>query len=161
MTKRRPLTRKQIRMLMKRQAPTRTSMPTCAVHGCPVMLTGGLGNGPKNWVDEHIIPLAIGGTNALKNRELRCIQHAKEKTFKPTMAGSDVQKIAKMRRCRKKLIVHKPPPGTVDELRNRFDTYEPKKTRKHKWVSRPLKGRGFEKAKRPMVGKKKGASRLR
>ena len=31
-------------------------------------------------IDEHIIPLQLGGSNDLTNRELRCLPCAKEKT---------------------------------------------------------------------------------
>lgn len=47
-------------------------------------------------IDEHIIPLELGGSNDLKNRELRCVPCAKLKTRK------DMKDIAHVRRMRLK-----------------------------------------------------------
>lgn len=45
-------------------------------------------------IDEHILPLDLGGSNDLSNRELRCVPCAKAKT------REDVKRIAKARRLR-------------------------------------------------------------
>jgi 5-methylcytosine-specific restriction endonuclease McrA len=66
-------------------------------------------------IDEHIVPLDLGGSNDLSNRELRCIPCAKAKT------REDMKRIAKARRLR---IKHGPP-----ELR-------PK--------AQPIRSRGFQ-----------------
>lgn len=47
-------------------------------------------------IDEHIIPLELGGSNDLSNRDLRCVPCAKAKTRK------DVKDIAHVRRMRLK-----------------------------------------------------------
>lgn len=47
-------------------------------------------------IDEHIIPLELGGSNDLTNRELRCVPCAKIKTRK------DLKDIAHVRRMRLK-----------------------------------------------------------
>ena len=48
-------------------------------------------------VDEHIVPLELGGSNDLSNRELRCIDCAKAKT------REDRKAIAKVARIRRRL----------------------------------------------------------
>lgn len=47
-------------------------------------------------IDEHILPLELGGSNDLSNRELRCVPCAKAKT------RDDIRRIAKMRRQKAK-----------------------------------------------------------
>lgn len=47
-------------------------------------------------IDEHILPLELGGSNDLTNRELRCIPCARAKT------KDDIKRIAKARRIRKR-----------------------------------------------------------
>lgn len=47
-------------------------------------------------IDEHIVPLELGGSNDLSNRELRCVHCAKAKTRK------DHKDIAHVRRMRLK-----------------------------------------------------------
>jgi len=47
-------------------------------------------------VDEHVIPLELGGSNDLSNRELRCVSCAKKKT------RQDQKDIAHVRRMRLK-----------------------------------------------------------
>lgn len=98
----------------------------------------------RNWIDEHRVPLALGGTNALKNRELRCIAHAKSKTFgsKATTAGSDIGNIAKVRRIRK---------GKMAISRRKSAPQH-----KYEWAKRffrKLRSRPFPKAQRPMRSK--------
>ncbi len=44
-------------------------------------------------VDEHVLPLALGGTNELANRELRCPACAKKKTSKDLKAILKVKRI--------------------------------------------------------------------
>lgn len=44
------------------------------------------------WIDEHVIALALGGTNDWSNRELRCGDCAKEKT------KEDLKRVAKAKR---------------------------------------------------------------
>jgi 5-methylcytosine-specific restriction endonuclease McrA len=59
----------------------------CAKRGC----------GRKTGLDiDHIIPLALGGPNDLKNLQLLCEEHHKEKT------RDDIRKIAKAKRLAKK-----------------------------------------------------------
>ena len=55
-------------------------------------------------IDEHIIPLELGGSNDLSNRELRCVPCAKEKT------RADRRAIAKVLRIRRRLDGEEPPP---------------------------------------------------
>ncbi len=78
-----------MRLLKKRQDGK------CCVAKCTVTLV----DKPRNFIDEHRIPLALGGTNQLKNRELRCIAHAKSKTYGTgaTTAGSDIGNINKVK----------------------------------------------------------------
>lgn len=139
MHKRKRLPIRWIKLLFKRQNGK------CAVAKCNAPLIG-IGRGiPKNWVDEHLVPLALGGTNALKNRELRCLAHAKSKTFgsKATTAGSDIGNIAKVRRIRKgKMQVQRSEyiPGPT---REEVQTFIAKQWRK-------LRGRPFSKVQRPM-----------
>ena len=54
-------------------------------------------------IDEHIIPLALGGCNDLSNRELRCVPCAKDKT------RADRKAIAKVARIRRRLAGQEPP----------------------------------------------------
>jgi 5-methylcytosine-specific restriction endonuclease McrA len=49
-------------------------------------------------VDEHIIPLALGGSNDLANRELRCPACAKAKTAKDLKAIFKVKRIQRRER---------------------------------------------------------------
>ena len=53
-------------------------------------------------VDEHIIPLALGGCNDLENRELRCPACAKAKTLK------DLKAIRKAARIQRRLYGDEP-----------------------------------------------------
>jgi 5-methylcytosine-specific restriction endonuclease McrA len=88
---RRKLTAAERRTLLERQGFF------CAA--CPTKLTleveGGVVLGAM--VDEHIIPLALGGSNDLSNRELRCPACAKAKTLK------DMKAIRKAERIRRRL----------------------------------------------------------
>jgi 5-methylcytosine-specific restriction endonuclease McrA len=54
-------------------------------------------------IDEHVIPLGLGGSNHLTNRELRCVPCAKEKTRK------DRKAIAKTLRIRRRLAGNETP----------------------------------------------------
>lgn len=54
---------------------------------------GTIGYGPM--IDEHILPVDLGGSNDLGNRELRCVPCAKAKT------REDRRRIDKARRIRK------------------------------------------------------------
>ncbi len=96
--KRKPLTRKQLRTLFECQGGM------CAVKGCGVALFIGAKGQHINFIDEHLIPLGAGGTNALKNRALYCVPHAKHKTNKgrsgATVLGSDRHAIDKVDRIR-------------------------------------------------------------
>lgn len=138
MRKRKRLPIRWVKLLLKRQGGT------CAVAKCGVPLT----LVQRNWIDEHRVPLALGGTNALKNRELRCIAHAKSKTFgsKATTAGSDIGNIAKVRRIRKgKMLVQRS--GYIHgPTREEVQTFIAKQWRK-------LRSRPFSKVKRPMRSK--------
>jgi 5-methylcytosine-specific restriction endonuclease McrA len=53
-------------------------------------------------VDEHVLPLALGGTNDLANRELRCPACAKGKTSK------DLKAILKVKRIQRRLAGEEP-----------------------------------------------------
>ena len=90
-TERRRLTAAERRALLERQSFI------CAA--CPTKLTleieGGVVLGAM--VDEHVIPLALGGSNDLANRELRCVACAKAKT------RADLRAIAKVARIRRRL----------------------------------------------------------
>ena len=99
MRKRKRLPLRWVKKLLKRQGGV------CAVGKCAVVLVLGPRGQHTNFIDEHRVPLALGGTNALKNRELRCIAHARSKTYGPrgkhTTLDSDIHSIAKVRRIRK------------------------------------------------------------
>lgn len=73
--------------------------------GCPTKLTleveGRVVLGAM--IDEHIVPLALGGSNDLSNRELRCPACAKAKTLK------DIKAIRKAERIRRRLQGEAPP----------------------------------------------------
>lgn len=127
MAKRKPLTIRQVRMLLKRQRGV------CAVTGCGTVLVLGPKGQHTNFIDEHVQALGRGGSNALKNRALYCVPHAKAKTFRPrggaTTLGSDLYEINKTARIRDK----------------RMGRREPK---------RPLKqGRPFPKQSRPLASR--------
>jgi 5-methylcytosine-specific restriction endonuclease McrA len=49
-------------------------------------------------VDEHVLPLALGGSNELANRELRCPACAKAKTSKDLRAIFKVKRIQRRQR---------------------------------------------------------------
>jgi 5-methylcytosine-specific restriction endonuclease McrA len=91
-TPRRRLSAAERAILLERQhrqcAACQESLVWSVVEGKPVF-------GPM--IDEHIIPLELGGSNALSNRELRCVDCAKEKT------RADRKAIAKVARIRRRL----------------------------------------------------------
>ena len=108
----------------------------CAILGCGTVLIIGPRGQHVNWIDEHIISLAIGGTNALKNRCLVCIPHARKKTFHKrgphTTIDSDIHAINKVRAIRKgKMRVQKREPG---EARPKLQ-----------WPARKMQSRPFPK----------------
>ena len=86
---RRRLTAHERRLLLERQSFV------CAA--CPTKLTleieGGVVLGAM--VDEHVIPLALGGSNELSNRELRCPACAKAKTLRDLKAIRKAERIAR------------------------------------------------------------------
>ena len=53
-------------------------------------------------IDEHVIPLELGGSNDISNRELLCVPCAKEKT------SADRKAIAKVARIRRRQAGHEP-----------------------------------------------------
>lgn len=71
----------------------------CAVKGCGVKLKL---ERPRNFVIEHRIALALGGSNDIENKELRCKRCADAKTFHPrgphTTIDSDIHSIRKTKR---------------------------------------------------------------
>jgi 5-methylcytosine-specific restriction endonuclease McrA len=90
-TPRKPLTAGERRLILERQD-----------HACPrckgslrIEIDGRSMLVPM--IDEHIIPLDLGGSNDLSNRELRCVPCAKEKT------RADRKAIAKAARIRRRL----------------------------------------------------------
>ena len=92
-TPRKRLTACERATLLQRQqhrcaGPCQESLIGSVVDGKPVY-------GPM--IDEHIIPLQLGGSNDLANRELRCVPCAKEKT------RADRKTIAKVARIRRRL----------------------------------------------------------
>jgi 5-methylcytosine-specific restriction endonuclease McrA len=90
-TERRRLTAAERRQLLERQAYVCTACPTkltLEIEGRVVL--GAM-------VDEHINPLALGGSNDLSNRELRCPACAKAKTV------NDLRAIRKALRIRRRL----------------------------------------------------------
>ena len=92
-TPRKRLTAAQRAQLLERQqrccaGPCQQSLIWSLVEGKPVY-------GPM--IDEHIIPLELGGSNELSNRELRCVPCAKQKT------RADRKAIAKVARIRRRL----------------------------------------------------------
>ena len=95
-TQRKPLTPAERRLILERQD-----------HECPAC------KGPLRtkidgqallvpMIDEHIIPLGLGGSNDLSNRELRCVPCAREKT------RVDRKAIAKAARIRRRLTGMEP-----------------------------------------------------
>lgn len=103
--KRKPLTRHQIRQLLKRQDGK------CATVNCGVVLVLGPEYQHVNWIDEHDIPLSRGGTNAIKNRSLRCIACARKKTDRPKSGGigGDLFEARKMVRMAKMRVSKRAP----------------------------------------------------
>jgi 5-methylcytosine-specific restriction endonuclease McrA len=96
-TERQRLTAAERRKLIERQSYVCASCPTkltLEVEGRVVM--GAM-------VDEHVIPLALGGSNDLSNRELLCPRCAKAKTIK------DIKAIRKALRIRRRLRGEDPP----------------------------------------------------
>jgi 5-methylcytosine-specific restriction endonuclease McrA len=92
-TPRRRLTAAERTILLARQhdacaGPCRESLVWALVDGKPVY-------GPM--IDEHIVPLELGGSNDLSNRELLCVPCAKAKT------RADRKAIAKVARIRRRL----------------------------------------------------------
>lgn len=92
-TERKRLTAAEKATLLQRQqhrcaGPCQESLIWSVVDGKPVY-------GPM--IDEHIIPLQLGGSNDLTNRELRCVPCAKEKT------RADRKVIAKVARIHRRL----------------------------------------------------------
>jgi 5-methylcytosine-specific restriction endonuclease McrA len=92
-TERKRLTLAEKATLLQRQqhrcaGPCGQSLIWSIVDGKPV-------HGPM--IDEHVIPLQMGGSNDLSNRELRCVACAKEKT------RADRKAIAKVARIHRRL----------------------------------------------------------
>mgnify|MGYP006269408179 CR=1 FL=1 len=86
-TKRKPLTRKQRFNLYLKQDGN------CANCECRIRLARTALGEVFGSIDEHIIPLALGGSNDLSNRGLYCVPCAKAKT-----AQVDIPAIAKTKR---------------------------------------------------------------
>ncbi len=89
-TKRRKLTPAERGMLLHRQG---------GYCGCGCDHTLFNENDPRIWwamIDEHILPLELGGSNDLSNRALYLVDCAKAKT------RDDIKRIAKARRIRKR-----------------------------------------------------------
>lgn len=84
---------------------------------------------PRNFIIEHITALALGGLDTFENKELRCHYCARAKTIGTgaTTAGSDIGKIAKLKRLEAKRLGTKPA--------------KPKR----QWASRPFPSRPFPK----------------
>jgi 5-methylcytosine-specific restriction endonuclease McrA len=92
-TPRKRLTAAERVILLARQhdccaGPCRENLIWSVVDGKPIY-------GPM--VDEHVIPLELGGSNELSNRELLCVACAKEKT------RADRKAIVKVARIRRRL----------------------------------------------------------
>ena len=102
-TQRKRLTAPQKAHLLDRQqhccASCEQSLIWSEVEGKPVY-------GPM--IDEHIIPLELGGSNELSNRELRCVPCAKEKT------RVDRKAIAKVARIRRRLAGEERPKQKIN-----------------------------------------------
>jgi 5-methylcytosine-specific restriction endonuclease McrA len=95
-TPRARLTAAERRILLERQGFRCAACPeplTLEVNGRIVLAA---------MVDEHIVPLALGGTNDLANRELRCPACAKGKTSK------DLKAILKVKRIQRRLAGEEP-----------------------------------------------------
>jgi 5-methylcytosine-specific restriction endonuclease McrA len=100
-TERQRLTAAERRGLLERQAYVCASCPTkltLEIEGRVVL--GAM-------VDEHIIPLALGGSNDLSNRALLCPACAKAKTIK------DLRAIRKALRIQRRLQGQEPPKQRV------------------------------------------------
>ena len=90
------LTAAERRLLLQRQDYR------CAACSEPLIIEVGGRKLLAAMVDEHILPLALGGSNALANRELRCPACAKAKTSK------DLKAILKVKRIRRRLAGEAP-----------------------------------------------------
>jgi 5-methylcytosine-specific restriction endonuclease McrA len=98
-TPRRRLTRAERSLLLERQndccaGPCGKSLVWSVIDDRPVY-------GPM--IDEHVIPLDLGGSNDLTNRELLCVPCAKQKT------RADRTAIAKAARIRRREAGEEPP----------------------------------------------------
>ncbi len=97
----------------------------CGRVGCGIRLTS---IPKKNWLVEHLQPLALGGTDDLANKALYCIPCAKAKTFhkrsKATGLTSDNYEISKA--------------GRMESVRMGTKAEKPKRAwPKRKMASRP------------------------
>lgn len=128
MRKRKPLTRAQVNKLYERQGGK------CAC-GCGAELVIGPKGQHVNFTDEHVQARGRGGSEALKNRQLWFNDCASKKTHHPrskaTGLGGDLFEIRKADNIREK-------------ARHKVVKRRKAKTRKHRWVSRPLRSRGFQ-----------------
>lgn len=105
--KRKPLTYRQLLVLWQRQSFT------CAAKGCLTALIIGDEGQHVNFIDEHIQPLSLGGTNEITNRKLLCIPCAKRKTFHPrslatTLGGDNFEAKKANRIARGGKVVRRP-----------------------------------------------------
>jgi len=89
---RRRLTAAERRTLLERQGFR------CAACPEPLVLDLGGRRVLAMMIDEHVIPLALGGSNDLVNRELRCPACAKAKTSKDLKAILKVRRIQRRQR---------------------------------------------------------------
>jgi hypothetical protein len=152
MTKRKRLPLRWVKQLLKRQNGK------CAVARCGVVLVLGPKGQHVNFIDEHIVPRALGGKDTFKNRELRCIAHAAQKTRAArgphTTIDSDVHAIAKVRRIKKGKMA-------IDRNQRLAQRLAREKAARHmaksfyRWLGGKLRGRPFPKRKRPMGGRAK------
>jgi hypothetical protein len=135
-TKRKRLPLRWAKALLKRQGGK------CAVAKCGVVLVLGPKGQHVNFIDEHVVPRALGGKDTFKNRELRCIAHANEKTTKSRYGSldSDARLIRKLRHIK------------TGKMKVNRGGYVPGATRKEvvafiakRWPKRP-----FPKMRRPL-----------
>ena len=110
-TERKRLTAAERATLLERQDH---DCPTCGASLVWAVVDGKPVYGPM--IDEHIIPLELGGSNDLSNRELWCVPCAKAKT------RADRKAIAKVARIRRREAGEERP---KQKIRSRGFTRDP------------------------------------
>lgn len=151
---------RHVRLMLERQGGR------CAVKGCETVLILGPRGQRTNFIVEHRQARARGGSNALKNKELRCKPHADEKTYHPrskaTTIGGDIFEIAKTKalkkaklhvvdKTRRKRLLIAERNALAKGAKKAGEAFTAWLTPPKGWPKgRKLQGRGFPKVHRPM-----------